>query len=99
MTPEGKFQKELVRDIKSMFPGCVILRNDPQYIQGIPDLIVVYYDRWAALETKAGSNAAKRPNQKYWIDKLDLMSFAAFVHPGNKGEVLNDLQLALKPRG
>ena len=89
---ERDFQSYLIKRLKKMFPGCVILKNDPTYIQGVPDLIVLYENKWAMLEVKKDSSASHQPNQDYYVDKLGKMSFAAFIFPENVEEVLNDLQ-------
>jgi len=77
-----------------MFPGCIVLKNDACYMQGIPDLLVLYNDKWAALECKRSGYSSVRPNQSFYVDKMNSMSFARFVNPTNKEEVLNDLQSA-----
>ena len=97
MKNENRFQKELIADIKSRFPKAVVLKNDPDYIQGIPDLIVLNENRWAALEVKKSETASHRPNQDYYVSKLGEMSYARFVYPENKEEVLYELQQALRP--
>lgn len=89
---ERDFQSKLIKEIKERFPGCVVMKNDPNYIQGIPDLTVLYRDKWAALETKRSKGATHRPNQDYYVDKLDKMSFSRFICPENKEEVLGELQ-------
>ena len=89
---EKGFQKNLIKDIKNRFPGCVIMKNDSSYIQGIPDLTILYKNRWAVLEGKKDKNAIHQPNQDYYVDKLNGMSFARFIYPENKEEVLNELQ-------
>ena len=89
---ESKFQACLIREIKNIFTGCVVLKNDPNYIQGFPDLLILYENKWAALECKKNEEATKQPNQIYYIDLLDKMSFAAFVNPGNKEEIIDELQ-------
>ena len=89
---ESKFQADLIKDIKNMFPGCVVMKNDSSYIQGIPDLLVLYNDRWASLECKKSEGARKQPNQEYYVEKLDSMSFSRFIFPENKEEVLRELQ-------
>lgn len=95
---ENEFQSGLIKEIKNRFPGCMVLKNDSSYIQGIPDLLILYEDRWAALEVKRSASARKRPNQKYYVDKMDSMSFADFIYPENKEEVLDDLEQAFKRR-
>ena len=89
---ENEFQASLIKEIKTRFPGAMVLKNDANYIQGIPDLLVLHGDRWAMLECKRSSSASKRPNQEYYIDKLGEMSFASFISPDTKEEVLNELE-------
>ena len=89
---ESKFQKELIDDIKERFPGAIVLKNDPNYIQGIPDLTVFYLDNWATLEVKKSENASHQPNQDYYVGLMNKMSFSAFIYPENKEEVLYELQ-------
>ena len=94
---ENKFKTRLVGELKKMFPGCIVIHPDPNDIQGIPDLIMLYEDRWAALEGKKNATARHRPNQDYYVDLMNRMSFAAFIYPENKEEVLHELQQTLKP--
>ena len=89
---ENNFQAKLIRELKKMFPGCLVVKNDPGYIQGIPDLLILYNNKWAALECKKSAGAKKQPNQKYYVGLMDKMSFSRFIYPENKEEVLNDLQ-------
>lgn len=93
---ESKFQKELMDEIRARFPGCVILKNDSGYIQGFPDWTILYKDKWAVLEAKREKNAAKQPNQPYYVEKLNGMSFSRFVYPENKEEVLRELSKAFE---
>lgn len=95
---EREYQPQLIAKLRELFPGCVILKNDPTYLQGFPDLTLFYHDRWAALEVKASANAPAQPNQAYYVDILDQMSFAAFIYPENEEEVLHDLQSAFGTR-
>lgn len=89
---ESQFQAQVIADLKDWFPGCYVLKNDANYIQGFPDLLVLLPNgHWAALECKAYSNAHLRPNQQYYIDRLNEMSFAAFVYPENWEDVLHVL--------
>lgn len=93
---ENEFQKSLIKEIKERFPGAIVLKNDPSYIQGIPDLTVLYNSNWATLECKKFSCAKKRPNQEYYVGRMDEMSFSRFISPENKEDVLNELQQAFK---
>lgn len=88
---ERNFQAQLIKDLKARYPGCVILKNDPNYIQGFPDLTILYRDRWAALECKKDKDAPARPNQPEYVERLNGMSYAAFIFPENKEKVLNDI--------
>ena len=97
MTLESDFQKKLIKDIKQMFEGCLVMKNDSSYIQGIPDLLILVDDRWASLEVKKSRDAAFEPNQEYYIEKMNGMSFSSVIYPENKERVLRDLQLALQP--
>lgn len=90
---ENKFQAKLIKEIKNEFPGCIVLKNDPTYIQGVPDLLVLHNNQWASLECKKNAKASKQPNQEYYVEKMDNMSFARFVSPENKEEVLDELAL------
>jgi len=97
---ENQYQSKLIRKLKRMFPDCVILKNDPSYQQGMLDLTILWNDRWASLEVKASESAPEQPNQGYYIELLDGMSFAARIYPENEEEVLNALQQAFEsPRG
>lgn len=89
---ERDFQASVIKELKVRFPGCIILKNDPSYKQGVPDLIILYEDRWATLECKKDRKASHRPNQKYYVDIMDRMSFSSFIYPENRQEVLDDLE-------
>lgn len=89
---ENKFKTKLVRELEELFPGCIIFHPDPTEIQGIPDLIVLYKNKWFALEGKKSCTASHRPNQDYYVDRMNRMSYAAFIYPENKEEVLYELQ-------
>ena len=88
---ESKFQKELMDEIRELYPGCVILKNDSGYIQGIPDWTILYKKKWAVLEAKKERKAKKQPNQDYYVDKLNDMSYSSFVYPENRETVLDQL--------
>jgi len=93
---ERNFQAKLIKEIKERFPGCMIVKNDADYIQGIPDLTIFYGKHWATLESKRGPYASHQPNQDYYVAKMNDMSFSRFICPENKEEVLNDLERSFK---
>ena len=99
MKKENAFQSELINDLKSLFPNCIILKNDPSYIQGIPDLLILYNDKWASLEVKKEKTSRKQPNQDYYVNLMNRMSYSSFIFPENKEEVLNELQQSFKSSG
>ena len=90
---ENRFKTKLNNELRDMFPGCIILHMDPNEIQGIPDLLILHKNKWAALEGKKNATASIRPNQAYYVDLMDKMSFASFIYPENKDEVLDALYL------
>ena len=98
---ESQYQAKLIAKIKKLFPGCVVLKNDSGYMQGIPDWSIFYRDRWAMLEIKRkrprpGSDDFE-PNQEWYIEEFDKMSYCACVYPENERKVLREIQLALEP--
>lgn len=90
---ERDFQAKLIREIKDTFNDCIVMKNDSSYIQGIPDLLVLYRNKWASLEVKKNAKASRRPNQEYYVERMDSMSFSRFVCPENKDEVMYELHL------
>lgn len=88
---ENKFQANLIKELKKLFPECIVMKNDSSYIQGIPDLLILFQDKWASLEVKKNASASKRPNQEYYVGMMDKMSFSRFICPENKDEILNEL--------
>jgi len=93
---ESSFQGQLIKELKKMFPGCIVTKNDSSYIQGIPDLTIFYKDKWATLECKQNARAKRQPNQEYYVGLMNDMSFSRFISHENKEEVLYELQQALK---
>ena len=93
---ETKFQSKLKEEIKTLLPGCIITKLDANDIQGIPDLLILYKNKWATLENKRSEKAHKQPNQEYYVNKMNDMSFSRFIYPENKDKVLNELVKKLK---
>lgn len=97
----GKLESEFVADtvkpeLERRLPGCIITKLDSGMIRGIPDLLVLWEDKWATLETKRGRRSAKQPNQDWYVEKMDEMSYSAFINPDNYEEVLDGLQAAFR---
>ena len=93
---ESRFQHRLITELKEMFPGCIVMKSDSGYIQVIPDLLILYQDKWASLECKNGANAKRQPNQEYYVGRMNEMSFSRFISPENKEEVLHELLQAFR---
>ena len=92
MARESDFQKKLKKELEEMFPGCIISKLDSAYIQGIPDYLILYKNKWGTLENKKSAKAPHQPNQDYYVNKMNEMSFSRFIYPENKKEVLTELQ-------
>ena len=88
---ENKFQSNLKKELKEKFPDCIVTKLDSGDIQGIPDLLILHKDKWGTLECKKSSKEHKQPNQEYYVNKMDGMSFSRFIYPENKDEVLGEL--------
>lgn len=95
---ENRFQSQVIRELKVMFPGCIILKNDANYLQGFPDITILYKTKWAVLECKKSLDEPYQPNQEYYIEVCDNMSFGSMICPENREKVLNELQQSLAPR-
>ena len=93
---ENKFKTKLIKTIKARFPGSFVFHLDPNELQGAPDLLVLYENKWAALEGKKNSTASLRPNQQHYVDRFNKMSFARIIFPENAEEVLNEMERTLK---
>jgi hypothetical protein len=95
---ESKYQKDLIDTIGEILPGCFIIKIGTDFMQGLPDLLILWRDRWAMLEVKPRESAREQPNQRYYVDLFGEMSFAAFIYPENEEEVLDALQHAFRSR-
>lgn len=89
---ESKFQANLIKKLKNIFSDCFVLKNDPTYLQGVPDLLVLYKNKWAALECKKSSTARHQPNQDYYVGRMNDMSFSRFICPENEKEIIDELK-------
>ena len=96
---ESDFQAKLIKDIEQQFPGSIVTKLDSSHIQGIPDLLILYRDKWATLECKKSERDYrnnKRPNQDIYVDRMNNMSFSRFIYPENREEVISELQQAFE---
>lgn len=93
---ENKFQSDLKKELKERYPGCIVTKLDSSDIQGIPDLLILHKEKWASLECKKNENAHKQPNQDYYVEKMNDMSFSRFIYPENKDTVLKELDRVFK---
>lgn len=98
MKKENSFQSDLIKEIKDRFVGAIVMKTDANYIQGIPDLLILFKNKWAALECKRETKSSHRPNQDYYISLMNKMSFASFISPENKEAVLDEMEQSFKPR-
>lgn len=97
---ENRFQEKLIVKLEQLFPGCLITKLDANHIQGIPDLLILYGQRWAILECKKSEDdmrksMIKNPNQRYYVTMLNGMSYCSYIYPENEKEVLYEVQQAL----
>jgi hypothetical protein len=97
MSGERAYESDLKKRLKKRFPGIVIMKNDPQRQQGIPDILLLYNNKWAMLEVKMADDSKKQPNQEHWVKEFNVMSFASFINPDTEEEVLNALQSTFGP--
>lgn len=91
---ENQYQKQVIRDVVRRFPGAIVLKNDPNYIQGIPDLTVLLDGFWAFLEVKRSKSASYRVNQTWYLDRANEMSFGARISPETHEEILDEMERA-----
>jgi hypothetical protein len=98
-TGRNGFKARLIKELEHRFPGCIVFNLDPNTVhQGVPDLLILYRNTWAMLETKGAYNSRRRPNQEFYVNFYNEMSYANFIYPENEEEVLDDLQQTFQPR-
>lgn len=95
MRTEAAYQARLIKKLQVLFPSGFILKNDPNEYQGIPDILILLGNQWAMLELKLSPTSEVQPNQEYYVDMFNRMSFASFICPETEEQVLHDLQSAL----
>ena len=89
---ENAYQAKLVTKLRKYDWVMEVVKNNPNYIQGIPDLIVILKNgKWAILEVKRAEDSPHRPNQGYYVKEFGQCGFAKFIFPENEEEVLSEL--------
>lgn len=96
MRLESKYQGDLIKKVRKLIPEALVFKGPSQYLQGIPDIVILAPGFWATLEVKRSANEPEQPNQRYYVEKMHEMSFSAFIYPENEAEVLHELQLAYR---
>ena len=91
---EKDYQKGLIKRLEAAFPGCKVIKNDAQLKQGIPDLLILFKDKWACLEVKRSEHDRNkpRPNQEYWVEHYNNMSYASFIYPEIEEKIFSELR-------
>ena len=101
MLKESDYQHDVLKKIKLLLnykntdkkDNCIIMKEDPRYIQGIPDWIILYKNKWATLEIKRSKHEKHQPNQDNYVDKMNYMSCSYFLFPENEIYVIKHLLL------
>ncbi len=98
---EREYQMELIPRIYDRLPGeplrdTIVIINDPNYIQGIPDLSVFHRNNWAMLEVKMSEKSPTQPNQAWYVSHWGQYIFTAFIYPENEAEVLYAMEQAFR---
>ena len=88
---ESQFQHKVIKEIKKKYEDAIVMKLDANYKQGIPDFLILVRNKWATLEFKKFAEAKHRPNQDWYVDQMNRMSFSRFIFPENKDEVLREL--------
>ena len=91
---ESKFQAHVKKRLEETFEGCIVLKQDTR--QGFPDLLILHNDKWATLECKRSAHESKRPNQEYYVNLTNEMSFSRFIYPENEEAIFYELQQAFQ---
>jgi len=92
---EAKYQNDiLIPRLYRILPDPIIRKFDIQ--QGFPDLLILCEKWWGVLEVKPFAGADEQPNQDYWVQHFNHMSFGSFIWPAIEEEVLSALQRSFK---
>lgn len=92
---ESKFQADLKKEIELRLDGSMVLVKPGMYVQGFPDLLILYKNQWAALECKKSMHERYEPNQEWYLETLDRMGIAYMICPENREEILDEICQAL----
>lgn len=93
---ESEYQAYLIKRIeREILPGSLVIKNDPNYRQGIPDLSVFFGQKYGMLEVKASEKSREQPNQRWYLEHFG-GAYSNFIYPENEEEVLFALEKALR---
>lgn len=92
---ESAFQRKLIDEIQDLYPDAIVTKIPGGVRQGIPDIQILYGPKWATLECKRSEKEKHRPNQDWYVHKMNRMSFSRFIYPENREEVLGELKAFL----
>lgn len=99
MIRENAYQSKLIKKLRQLHPDWIIVKNDANYLQGIPDWTVFANGKYAFFDVKRSSDAVHQPNQDWYINNAnETGAFGMFVYPENEEEFLNEIQQSLRPR-
>lgn len=95
---ERNFQQKLIKELKNL--GFTVWKNQQNATTETarPDLLVLKGVFWGCLEVKKERLAKHRPLQDVKVLKYNQMSYAAFVYPENKDQIINQLLLLADER-
>ena len=62
---ENNFQAKLKKELKKRFAGCLVIKLDSADNKGIPDLLILYKNKWDSIECKKYRFENNRHNQEY----------------------------------
>lgn len=96
MAREGSFKSQFIKRLQREYPRAIITKNDANQLQGIPDILFLLETFWAVFEAKDNVDSPYRPNQEYYLDLMNNMSFARVVYPEIEEEVIRELQRAYR---
>lgn len=87
---EAEYQAALIKRLYRILPDPTIEKFDIR--QGYPDLLILCESWWGVLEVKPYAGADLQPNQDFYVQQFNTMSFGSFIWPEIEEEVIRGLQ-------